>query len=306
MATQSVPDRSSSEVMAVGLNTIRELCSRQPLVMTRSLLADLVQYRRHKVKGVMMAARALLAVYREKMPTLLARRERGKGVSEEERQRRDEGEVHDELFGQAEYSVDVAGAELLRQRETEEKEAEGEVDADDAWAMDEGERVTEDGGEDEDEEEEDEQEEMLTNKEVDEFLRELDGDEQATEDREVDSEVHEARDDEAELEHELDAELDEQDEDVEDSEGEEHAGHGQEEEEAGEGEDAEEEGDEADDGGDELDAAEGGEVEQESEGDDKHQADEDEHKQSPSMLSEPTVDSLRCEVRMGSGHSHLT
>ena len=224
LTSQFVSDRSSAEVMAVGLNTVREICSRQPLVMTRSLLADLVTYRRHKVKGVMMAARALLAVYREKMPALLARRERGKGVSEEERKRKEEGEVQDELFGQAEYSLDVAGAELLRQREAEDEE-DGEGDGDE-WDMEQG----EDDGEDEDEDEEDGEEDgptMASNKEVDEFLKELDGDapedeEEEMEDEEEGAEDHSekmVREDEAELEHELDVELEDENDEAEERRG---------------------------------------------------------------------------------------
>ena len=215
LTSQFVSDRSSSEVMAVGLNTVRELCSRQPLVMTRSLLADLVQYRRHKVKGVMMAARALLAVYREKMPALLARRERGKGgvvaASEEERRQQAETEAHDELFGQADYSVDVAGAELLRQRETEEKEAAGD---DDSWAI--GQHEGQEDDEEDEDGEEDEEKEMLTLKEVDEFLKELDGDQLEEDQEEVTTKP--PPDEEAELEHELDAELEEASEEDEEAE----------------------------------------------------------------------------------------
>ena len=266
LTSQFVSDRSSAEVIQVGLNTVRELCARQPLVMTRSLLADLVQYRRHKVKGVMMAARALLAVYREKMPALLARRERGKGVSEEERKKKEEGEVHDELFGQAEYSVDVAGAELLRQREAEEKEGAGE---DDEWAMDDEESAGEKEDEDEEEEEDGEQP-MATNQEVDEFLRELeekDEEEEGVADEE--NEAQKTRDDEVELEQELNAEIGEQDGDDEEEDDDENEEYVEDEEEVDGEEDEDEEGE--------------GDDEEANEDEEDGQADEDEEesKQQP-------------------------
>ena len=264
LTTQFVSDRSSAEVMAVGLNTIRELCSRQPLVMTRSLLADLVKYRRHKVKGVMMAARALLAVYREKMPALLARRERGKGVSDEERKRKEEGEVHDELFGQLEYSVDVAGAELLRQRETEEKE---DAEGDDEWAMDDEGDAGEDEDEDDEEGEEGQEQRMASNKEVDEFLKELDGDEEEADGEEEEEEGEEAAqkadDEEAELERELDME-------IADDDGEEK---GAEEEE--DGEDGEEDGSAEEEGEEEEADAEAGQEGEDGEEEDEAEEDED-------------------------------
>ena len=57
LATKFVSDRCSNEAMAIGLNTIREICSRQALVMTEELLRDLAQYKSTKEKGVASAAR---------------------------------------------------------------------------------------------------------------------------------------------------------------------------------------------------------------------------------------------------------
>ena len=74
------------------------------LVTTHSLLVDLVQYHRHTVEGVMTAAQALLTVYREEMSVLLARREKASG----ERKWKEEGEMHDGLFGRVRYSVGQA------------------------------------------------------------------------------------------------------------------------------------------------------------------------------------------------------
>ncbi|SNX87997.1 related to SDA1 - required for normal organization of the actin cytoskeleton; required for passage through Start [Melanopsichium pennsylvanicum] len=68
----------SSEVVAAGINSIREICRRQPWAMEDTLLEDLISYRRSKDKGVCAASRGLLALYREVNPALLKKKERGK------------------------------------------------------------------------------------------------------------------------------------------------------------------------------------------------------------------------------------
>jgi len=45
-----VTERNSSEVMAIGLNAVRELCKRCPLVMDETLLSDLSSYKSYKDK----------------------------------------------------------------------------------------------------------------------------------------------------------------------------------------------------------------------------------------------------------------
>jgi protein SDA1 len=69
------------EVVAAGLNAIREICRRQPWAMEDDMLGDLVAYRKSRDKGVMVAARGLLQLYREVNPGILKRRERGKFAS---------------------------------------------------------------------------------------------------------------------------------------------------------------------------------------------------------------------------------
>lgn len=73
-----VTERNSGEVMAVGLNAVREICSRCPLVMTEDLLQDLTQYKSHHDKSVMMGARSLIQLFREINPALLFKKDRGK------------------------------------------------------------------------------------------------------------------------------------------------------------------------------------------------------------------------------------
>jgi len=64
--------------MAVGLNAIREVCSRNTLVMSADLLQDLVQYKMYKSKTVMMAARSLMQLYRNVDASLLHKKDRGR------------------------------------------------------------------------------------------------------------------------------------------------------------------------------------------------------------------------------------
>lgn len=68
----------SSEVVAAGINSVREICRRQPWAMEETLLEDLISYRKSKDKGVCAAARGLLALYREVNPAMLKKKERGK------------------------------------------------------------------------------------------------------------------------------------------------------------------------------------------------------------------------------------
>lgn len=78
IANNFVTERNSSDVMAIGLNALREICRRCPLALEKDLLDDLVLYKSHKDKSVMMSARALIGFYRETMPTMLQKKERGR------------------------------------------------------------------------------------------------------------------------------------------------------------------------------------------------------------------------------------
>lgn len=78
LAYNFVTDRSSPEVIAVGINTIREICSRQPQAIDESFLTDLIEYKKSPVKAISVAARGLLGLYRELNPKLLSRKDRGR------------------------------------------------------------------------------------------------------------------------------------------------------------------------------------------------------------------------------------
>ncbi|PTB40091.1 Severe Depolymerization of Actin [Trichoderma asperellum] len=117
IANEFVSEASASEVAAVGLNAIREVCSRQSLAMTETLLQDLVQYRKSKDKGVMMAAKGLLSLYREVGAEMLKRRDRGKeatmGLSS--------GGMKQRKFGEEEVGG-IEGLDLLAKWKEEQRE----------------------------------------------------------------------------------------------------------------------------------------------------------------------------------------
>lgn len=99
-----VNDKARPEVMTVGLRTVRELCLRQPLVMSEDLLQDLVMYKKFREKEVSNAARALLSLFREIAPHMLERKDRGRGADADARLA---------VYGHAEVQTRVAGADLL-------------------------------------------------------------------------------------------------------------------------------------------------------------------------------------------------
>lgn len=105
IAFNFVSDRRTNEAIVVGLNTIREICLRCPLVMNAALLGDLLEYRTSKDKGIAMAAKSLLALFRMLDPQMLPRKLRGKsdavGVMEQ--------------FGEQKPSREIDGTDLLEQ-----------------------------------------------------------------------------------------------------------------------------------------------------------------------------------------------
>jgi len=76
LASEFVHPGVGPEVVAAGINAITEVCRRQPWCMEEDLLGDLVEYRKSRDKGVMVAARAILQLYRDVNPGMLKKRER--------------------------------------------------------------------------------------------------------------------------------------------------------------------------------------------------------------------------------------
>ncbi|KAF2827878.1 SDA1-domain-containing protein [Ophiobolus disseminans] len=139
IANGFVSEASASEVAAAGLNAIREICARQPLAMTDTLLQDLVQYRKSKDKGTMMAAKGLLSLYREVGADLLHKRDRGKDAAMGIRA----GTIKERRYGEQAVG-EIEGIELLEKWKEEERRKKREAagldpDVDDGEEMDEGE-----------------------------------------------------------------------------------------------------------------------------------------------------------------------
>lgn len=116
IANEFVSEASNVEVCAAGINAIREICARQPLAMNETLLQDLVEYRKSKDKGVSMAARGLLSLYREQGAELLRKKDRGKDATMGLRA----GELKQQKFGEEQVG-EIEGLELLARWKEEEK-----------------------------------------------------------------------------------------------------------------------------------------------------------------------------------------
>jgi protein SDA1 len=116
IANEFVSEASASEVASAGLNAIREICVRQPLAMSDTLLQDLVMYRKSKDKGVMMAAKGLLSLYREVGADLLKKRDRGKAATMGIKS----GSIKERRFGEEEVGG-IEGLELLEQWKADER-----------------------------------------------------------------------------------------------------------------------------------------------------------------------------------------
>ncbi|CEP62597.1 Sda1p LALA0_S05e09164g [Lachancea lanzarotensis] len=148
IADEFVSDGVASEVAAAGLNTIREICSRAPLAIDETLLQDLTEYKGSKAKGVSMAAKGLVALYREVAPDMLKRKDRGKVASMELQESAREGRVSKRpQFGVENTTQGIAGIELLAQWKKKQQDADGQdVDENDDqnWEVEEEDNEEED------------------------------------------------------------------------------------------------------------------------------------------------------------------
>ncbi|KAF9452794.1 SDA1-domain-containing protein [Macrolepiota fuliginosa MF-IS2] len=123
----------ASEVIAAGLNSIREVCRRQPWAMEEDLLGDLIEYRKSRDKSVTAAARGLLRLYREVNPNILKRRERGKEAAMDTAK----GTQPLPYGHSAEAAVDIEGLALLEDHLSKLREEDGvsldDEDDENAW-----------------------------------------------------------------------------------------------------------------------------------------------------------------------------
>lgn len=153
LANNFVTERHSNEVMAMGLNAIRALCARNPHCMSDDLLQDLTEYKTHKDKGVMMAARSLIALFREANPELLKRKDRAAPT-----------ELSREEGATMQYGVDdakdfIPGAEILSFNIKSKGKNKRAIDDSDSSSDDDGGWTTVKHDKDDDESDEDEDDE---------------------------------------------------------------------------------------------------------------------------------------------------
>lgn len=106
IANSFVTERNSSDVMAIGLNAIREVCQRCPLSMNEDLIRDLALYKNYKDKSVVMAARSLIMLYREQLPNLLHKKDRGRPTEAS-------AELEVKKYGQVNTNEFIPGTEAL-------------------------------------------------------------------------------------------------------------------------------------------------------------------------------------------------
>ncbi|XP_030971554.1 protein SDA1 homolog isoform X2 [Quercus lobata] len=113
IVNQFVHDRSRPEAIAVGLNVIREICLRMPLLMTEDLLQDLALYKKSHEKAVSIAARSLITLFREVCPALLIKKDRGRPTDPKARPK---------AYGEVNVSSNVPGVELLQEDDNNEED----------------------------------------------------------------------------------------------------------------------------------------------------------------------------------------
>ena len=149
IANEFISEAAAGEVAAAGLNAVREICVRQPLAMNDVLLQDLIMYKKSKDRGVMMASKGLLSLYREVGASMLKKRDRGKEASMAVKN----GQRQEMRFGEQPVG-DIEGLDLLAKWKQEERvrkraeaglgpevddEKEDDGEDDGAWEVDESE-----------------------------------------------------------------------------------------------------------------------------------------------------------------------
>ncbi|GIX64073.1 SDA1 homolog [Babesia caballi] len=68
---QFVSEDRANEVITVGINTLREIAARAPLMFPKETIEQVVEFRHIKNKAVAMATKSFINVYREQAPELL-------------------------------------------------------------------------------------------------------------------------------------------------------------------------------------------------------------------------------------------
>ncbi|UYV62564.1 SDAD1 [Cordylochernes scorpioides] len=195
IANNFVTDRSSVEVMTVGSATVT------PHAITEELLQDLVQYRYHKHKNVVMAANSLMKLYRDIDPNMLNRKDRGRPTQAM-------AELELPQYGELTAKEFIPGAEVLGDDDDEEAAASKNTKS--STEKDDGSKEEDDSEEEwEDEEEDGSNDEEEANNEEEDDEANLDDDKEETNAASDDDEANSEEDDEE------DEEEDEEDDDEE-------------------------------------------------------------------------------------------
>lgn len=129
LANNFITERNSSDVMAIGLNAVREICLRCPLAIDEDLLRDLAQYKTYKDRAVMMAARSLIQLFRQTRPDLLHKKDRGRPTEATE-------EIEEITYGKVDAKDYVPGAEVLLSEDKKDVEIDSESGSDDEQWID--------------------------------------------------------------------------------------------------------------------------------------------------------------------------
>ncbi|KAF9948660.1 Protein SDA1 [Modicella reniformis] len=127
LANNFVTEHCATEVMAAGLNGIREISARCPLAMEATLLQDLTEYKNHRDKGVMMASRSLIGLFRDINPELLKKKDRGRSATMNMR------DFKPSVYGESRNDGDMEGIQLLAENADEDPEDEGDKDSWNEW-----------------------------------------------------------------------------------------------------------------------------------------------------------------------------
>ncbi|QCE13878.1 protein SDA1 homolog [Vigna unguiculata] len=120
IVNQFVHDRSRPEAITVGLNAVREICMRMPLLMNEDLLQDLALYKKSREKAVSVAARSLIGLFRELCPSLLVKKDRGRPIDPKARPK---------AYGEVTVATDVSGVELLQTVDNDEQDGDHSDDS---------------------------------------------------------------------------------------------------------------------------------------------------------------------------------
>ena len=168
-----VSDRSKVEAQALGLNTVRAICERCPLVMNKGMLKDLAQYKKSHNKAVVSAARSIIMLYRGLDPELLQKKDRGRPQDQKKTLLQ---------YGEQKVYEGPIGAELLEGNDEE------ELDDEEIENINMNEEEVEEGMEEENDNEEDESEEDDGDDDSEEGEEEDDDDDEDMEEIELNSE----------------------------------------------------------------------------------------------------------------------